>query len=129
MRNRGYVAHKGDLQAGGLQSADSGLTPLTRALNVHLYGAHTMLNRNLSGLIRSYASREGSALAGDFDIILTHDADSYESLPGYEKKTIRLNYWIDSAATATDPGWLWYYLTRDGQIGSTNTDVFTRISS
>ena len=72
---------------------------------------------------------EESALAGDFDIILTHDADSYESLPGYEKKTIRLNYWIDSAATANDPGWLWYYLTRDGQIGSTNTDVFTRISS
>lgn len=72
---------------------------------------------------------EDSVLAGDFDIILTHDGDSYESLPGYEKKTIRLNYWIDSAATANDPGWLWYYLTRDGQIGSTNTDVFTRISS
>lgn len=72
---------------------------------------------------------EDSALAGDFDIILTHDGDSYESLPGYEKKTIRLSYWIDSAATANDPGWLWYYLTRDGQIGSINTDVFTRISS
>ncbi|HJK26188.1 MAG TPA: TIGR03663 family protein, partial [Methanocorpusculum sp.] len=72
---------------------------------------------------------EESVLAGDFDIILTHDGDSYESLPGYEKKTIRLSYWIDSAATANDPGWLWYYLTRDGQIGSINTDVFTRISS
>ena len=58
---------------------------------------------------------------------LRGDGDSYESLPGYEKKTIRLNYWIDSAATANDPGWIWYYLTRDGQIGSTNTDVFTRI--
>ncbi|MDE2518292.1 MAG: TIGR03663 family protein [Methanocorpusculum sp.] len=72
---------------------------------------------------------EDSVLAGDFDIIMTHDDDSYESLPGYEKKTIRLSYWIDGAATGTDPGWLWYYVTRDGKIGSINTDVFTRISS
>lgn len=72
---------------------------------------------------------EESVLAGDFDIIMTHDGDSYESLPGYEKKTIRLSYWIDAAATGSDPGWLWYYVTRDGRFGSINTDVFTKISS
>lgn len=73
-------------------------------------------------------SEEG-VLAGDFDIILTHDGDSYESLPGYEKKTIRLSYWIDGAGTLADPGWLRYYLTRAGQFGSINTDVFTKVSS
>lgn len=71
---------------------------------------------------------EDSVLAGDFDIIMTHDGDSYESLPGYEKKTIRLSYWIDGAATGSDPGWLWYFVTRDGKFGSINTDVFTKIS-
>ncbi|MDR0981161.1 MAG: TIGR03663 family protein [Methanocalculaceae archaeon] len=71
---------------------------------------------------------EDSVLAGDFDIIMTHDGDSYESLPGYEKKTIRLSYWLDGAATENDPGLLWYYVTRDGKIGSINTDVFTRVS-
>lgn len=72
---------------------------------------------------------EETVLAGDFDIVMTHDGDSYESLPGYEKKTIRLSYWIDGAGTLADPGWLRYFLTRDGQFGSINTDVFTRVSS
>ncbi|MDV0443819.1 flippase activity-associated protein Agl23 [Methanorbis rubei] len=72
---------------------------------------------------------EDSILSGNFDIVMMHDGDSYESLPGYEKKTIRLSYWLDGGATGTNPGWLTYYLTRQGKIGSINTDVFTKISS
>ena len=70
---------------------------------------------------------EDSILAGNYDIILTHDGDTYESLPGYEKKTIRLSYWIDSGATLKDPGLLVAFFTRHGQFGSINTDVFTRV--
>ena len=59
---------------------------------------------------------------------MTHDDDSYESLPGYEKKTIRLSYWIDGAATSSNPCWLWYFVTRDSKFSNINTDVSTKIS-
>ncbi len=65
-------------------------------------------------------------LSGDYDIIITHDDESYDSLDGYAKETIRLNYWIDCPGTGEDPGWIAYYFTRAGKIGSYNFDVFTR---
>jgi len=65
-------------------------------------------------------------LSGDYDIIITHDDESYDSLDGYTKETIRLNYWIDNSGTGQDPGWFVYFFTRAGKIGSYNLDVFTR---
>jgi hypothetical protein len=70
-----------------------------------------------------------SILAGNYDIVPTHDGDSHESFPGYEKKTIRLSCWMDGAATVMEPGWPKYYVTRGGRIGRLNTDMFTRIFS
>lgn len=69
---------------------------------------------------------EATIYAGDYDIVITHDDESYDSLEGYTKETIRLNYWINWEGTAQDPGWIPYYFTRDGQIGSYNIDVFTK---
>jgi uncharacterized protein (TIGR03663 family) len=68
-------------------------------------------------------------LSGDYDIIITHDDESYDALNGYSKETIRLNYWIDWSGTEQDPGWIVYFFTRAGQIGSYNFDVFTRTAS
>lgn len=65
-------------------------------------------------------------LSGNFDIIITHDDESYDSLAGYTKETIRLNYWFDHSGTGEDPGWIPYYFTRAGKIGSYNFDIFTR---
>ena len=69
---------------------------------------------------------EATIYAGDYDIVITHDDESYDSLEGYTKETIRLNYWINWEGTAQYPGWIPYYFTRDGQIGSYNIDVFTK---
>lgn len=71
---------------------------------------------------------ENSIASGNYDIVLMHDGDSYDSLPGYEKETIRLSYWIDWQATLKDPGLLVAYFTRQGQFGTLNTDVFTKAS-
>ncbi len=60
----------------------------------------------------------------DPDMVIAHDTDSYESLPGYEKRRYRLSYWFswydnqDRLAA--------YYLFRDGKSGSINLDVFVR---
>ena len=57
-------------------------------------------------------------------MVIAHDTDSYESLPGYEKRRYRLSYWFswydnqDRLAA--------YYLFRDGKSGSINLDVFVR---
>ncbi len=67
-----------------------------------------------------------TVLAGEYDIIITHDDESYDSLEGYTKETIRMNYWLDCPGTQEDPGWIPYFFTRVGQIGSYNFDVFTR---
>ncbi|MDO5845776.1 MAG: TIGR03663 family protein [Methanocorpusculum sp.] len=73
-----------------------------------------------------------SAAAGDYDIIIGHDTDAYESLDGYNKSIQRLSYWFDAAATyAGQSGndllnWVKYYFTRDGASGSYNLAVFTR---
>jgi len=59
------------------------------------------------------------------DVIITHDIDSYESLPDFEKRTYHLSYWyswFDNKERILQ----WYFL-RDGKIGTVNLDVFTRI--
>jgi uncharacterized protein (TIGR03663 family) len=59
-------------------------------------------------------------------IIILHDAESYSSLEGYDKKTYKLSYWFsfyDNENRLFD-----YYLHRDGKMGSINIDVFTRKS-
>ncbi len=61
----------------------------------------------------------------DFDIVITHDADSYPALAGYVKKTYKLNYWFsyfDNRDRLPE-----YYVFRDGKMGSTNIDVFVKV--
>jgi uncharacterized protein (TIGR03663 family) len=57
-------------------------------------------------------------------VIILHDAASYPSIDGYNKKTYKLSYWFsfyDNENRLPD-----YYFHRDGQMGSINLDVFTR---
>ena len=37
---------------------------------------------------------EPTIYGGDFDLVITHDADTYPVLEGYTKETFRLNYWF-----------------------------------
>jgi len=56
-------------------------------------------------------------------VIILHDAASYPSIQGYDKKTYKLAYWFswyDNENRLID-----YYLHRDGKTGSINIDVFT----
>jgi uncharacterized protein (TIGR03663 family) len=56
-------------------------------------------------------------------VIILHDAASYPSLTGYDKKTYKLGYWFswyDNENRLLD-----YYFHRDGTMGSINIDVFT----
>jgi len=57
------------------------------------------------------------------DVIIFHDTYSYESLPGYVKKTYKLSYWFSYYDKQDQL--LEYYLYRDGKLGSINLDVFT----
>ena len=60
---------------------------------------------------------------GNPGVIILHDAASYPSIPGYNKKTYKLAYWFswyDNENRLID-----YYLHRDGTMGSINIDVFT----
>jgi uncharacterized protein (TIGR03663 family) len=55
-------------------------------------------------------------------VIILHDAASYPSIEGYDKKTYKLAYWFsfyDNENRLID-----YYLHRDGRMGSINIDVF-----
>ena len=57
-------------------------------------------------------------------VIILHDAASYPSIQGYDKKTYKLGYWFsfyDNENRLID-----YYIHRDGKMGSINIDVFTR---
>ena len=70
---------------------------------------------------------ESAVLAQNPDIVLTDSGSSYDSLPGYEKRTIKLNYWFSIYDNQDRiPEW---YFKRDGKLGSMNIDVFARISS
>jgi uncharacterized protein (TIGR03663 family) len=56
-------------------------------------------------------------------VIILHDAASYPSIQGYDKKTYKLGYWFsfyDNENRLID-----YYIHRDGKMGSINIDVFT----
>ncbi|HVN66089.1 MAG TPA: flippase activity-associated protein Agl23 [Methanomicrobiales archaeon] len=60
----------------------------------------------------------------DYDLVIAYDAESYPSLIGYTKRTIRLDYWFslyDNENRLPE----WYFL-RDGKLGSMNFDLFTR---
>jgi uncharacterized protein (TIGR03663 family) len=58
------------------------------------------------------------------DLVITHDTESYPSLPGYVKKQLKLSYWFswyDNKNRVPE-----YYLLRDGKMGSINLDVFVK---
>jgi uncharacterized protein (TIGR03663 family) len=66
---------------------------------------------------------ENTLTQDDPGVIILHDAASYPSIEGYDKKTYKLAYWFsfyDNENRLID-----YYLHRDGRMGSINIDVFT----
>ncbi|MDD1677830.1 MAG: TIGR03663 family protein [Methanomicrobiales archaeon] len=65
--------------------------------------------------------------ATNADLIITYDADSYESLAGYDKYTYKINYWFSYYDVQNSL--LEYYFLRDGKLGSMNFDVFVRSGS
>jgi len=72
-----------------------------------------------------YGSRvdEATLTEKNPDMIILHDTESYDSIPGYQKKTYRLAYWF--SFYDTENRLAEYYIRRDGAIGSINIDVFT----
>jgi uncharacterized protein (TIGR03663 family) len=56
-------------------------------------------------------------------VIILHDAESYPSLTGYDKKTYKLSYWF--SFYDNDNRLFDYFIHRDGKMGSINIDVFT----
>jgi uncharacterized protein (TIGR03663 family) len=74
-----------------------------------------------------YLLPKDSLLATGADLIITYDADSYESLNGYDKYTYKINYWFSYYDAQNRL--LEYYLLRDGKLGSMNFDVFVRTDS
>ncbi len=68
---------------------------------------------------------EDTLVQNNPDMIIMHDTESYDALPGYEKKTWKLSYWFswyDNEHRLPE-----YYIRRDGKMGSINIDVFTRL--
>ena len=66
---------------------------------------------------------ENTLIQNNPGVIILHDAASYQSIQGYDKKTYKLGYWFsfyDNENRLVD-----YYLHRDGRMGSINIDVFT----
>lgn len=68
---------------------------------------------------------ESTIYGGDFDVVITHDADTYPALDGYVKETYRLNYWF--SYEENKDRLLEYYFLRDGKMGSRNLEVFSRV--
>ncbi len=68
---------------------------------------------------------EPTIYGGDFDIVITHDGDTYPTLEGYVKETSRLNYWF--SYEENKERLLEYYFLRDGKMGSRNLEVFSRV--
>jgi uncharacterized protein (TIGR03663 family) len=62
---------------------------------------------------------------GDFDLVITHDADTYPALEGYVKETCRLNYWF--SYDENKDRLLAYYFFRDGNVGSRILEVFSKV--
>lgn len=65
---------------------------------------------------------EGSIAAGNYDLVIASDEDSYPALPGYEKRTYNLNYWFSWYDNKDRV--LQYYFLRDGKMGNMKIDVF-----
>jgi uncharacterized protein (TIGR03663 family) len=83
--------------------------------------------RGVTGKKLSYYGKqvdEKTLYDNDFDLVIAYDQASYPSLAGYEKRTLRLNFWF-SYYDNQDRLLEWYFL-RDGRMGSMNLDVFTR---
>lgn len=68
---------------------------------------------------------ESTIYGGDFDLVITHDGDTYPTLDGYVKETYRLNYWF--SYEENKDRLLEYYFLRDGKVGSRNLEVFSRV--
>ena len=68
---------------------------------------------------------EATIYGGNFDLVITHDADTYPTLEGYVKETYRLNYWFSYEENKNRL--LEYYFLRDGKMGSRNLEVFSRV--
>jgi uncharacterized protein (TIGR03663 family) len=68
---------------------------------------------------------ESTIYGGDFDVVITHDADTYPALDGYVKETYRLNYWF--SYEENKDRLLEYYFLRDGKMGSRNLEIFSRV--
>jgi uncharacterized protein (TIGR03663 family) len=84
---------------------------------------------NRWGKITMYGDKaDESTLTGSHpDVIILHDAESYDFLEAYDKTTYKLSYWFsfyDNQDRLFD-----YYIHRDGKMGSINIDVFTRKNS
>src|SRR3990170_6655538 len=63
MGNRRDVGNVGDLQAAGIERADSGLTTRAGALHAHFPHLHAVLLRGIAGLLGGTLRGEGGALA------------------------------------------------------------------
>ena len=70
---------------------------------------------------------EETIYSGNFDLVVTHDADTYPALDGYVKETCRLNYWFSYGENKDRL--LAYYFFRDGKVGSRILEVFSRASA
>ncbi|WP_292519918.1 flippase activity-associated protein Agl23 [Methanoculleus sp.] len=68
---------------------------------------------------------EATIYGGDFDMVITHDGNTYPTLDGYVKETSRLNYWF--SYDENKERLFEYYFLRDGNMGSRNIEVFTRV--
>ncbi|MBR1369165.1 glycosyl transferase [Methanocalculus chunghsingensis] len=69
---------------------------------------------------------EGSLISGNYDLIITHDRNSFDALPGYEKVTLRHSYWVTYHEVKGNL--VWYYFTRQVATGGQNFDVFRRVA-
>ncbi len=67
-------------------------------------------------------SNKGSLMAGNFDLIITHDQDSYDNIPGFEKTTLKHSYWVTYHEVKGDL--IRYYFTRQVEVGSKRYDLF-----
>ncbi|WP_214084298.1 flippase activity-associated protein Agl23 [Methanoculleus sp.] len=68
---------------------------------------------------------EPTIYGGDFNLVITHDGDTYPTLDGYVKETYRLNYWF--SYEENKERLLEYYFLRNGKMGSRNLEVFSRV--
>jgi uncharacterized protein (TIGR03663 family) len=84
--------------------------------------------RGIMGENLSYYGKkveEKTLYDNDFDLVIAYDQAGYPFLHGYEKRTVRLNYWF--SLYDNENRLLEWYFRRDGKMGSMNFEVFTRV--